>query len=352
MIRTLSAAAALLGASAMAVQKPGPPSRTLSPTTITVKQTDSALADVAGILGRASGLGIKADANVTKARCPVDFQGVPLWSALEKAAAVTNAKLIISDGGRTITLAPRGAAKEISSVSGPFRVVVRGVTGRLNLDSNVPIHELDLLVHWEPRYPVFRIDSNPKISAAKFDRTGDIITDSSISRHHPTNAMTEMKIRLAGLPRRAPKIDVVAGEFRATAATQLLTFGFNDLAATSTQEKIAGGVTAKLKPLTFDETTKTWDVELELIYPPGGPVFESFEEHKWLRDNRLQLVSPEGKPIDPDGEEALATGNRVDATYRFKTGNPKAKGWSLVYVAPGPLVEVTVPFRLENIPLP
>ena len=48
-------------------------------------------------------------------------------------------------------------------------------------------------------------------------------------------------------------------------------------------------VTAKLKPLIFDETTKTWDVELELIYPPRRPVFESFEEHKWLRDNRLQL---------------------------------------------------------------
>ena len=61
---------------------------------------------------------------------------------------------------------------------------------------------------------------------------------------------------------------------------------------------------------------------------------------------------PEGKPLDPDSEEVLASGKTVSATYRFKGANPKAKGWGLVYVVPGPLVEVTVPFKLENIPLP
>ena len=42
----------------------------------------------------------------------------------------------------------------------------------------------------------------------------------------------------------------------------------------------------------------------------------------------------------------------MTATYRFKGANPNAKGWSLVYEAPGPLVEVMVPFKLENIPVP
>ena len=148
--------------------------------------------------------------------------------------------------------------------------------------------------------------------------------------------MTEMTVRLAGLPRRAAKIDVVAGEFRATAAKSMLTFKFDNLASTSPIEKKTDGVTARMKPFSFDETTKTWDVELELRYPPGGPEFESFEEHKWLRDNRIQLVSPQGKPVDPDSEEVLASGKSVSATYRFKGTNPKAKGWSLVYVVPGP----------------
>ena len=48
----------------------------------------------------------------------------------------------------------------------------------------------------------------------------------------------------------------------------------------------------------------------------------------------------------------VASGNKVTAIYRFKNANPKAKGWSLLYEAPGPLVEVTVPFKLENIPVP
>ena len=209
-----------------------------------------------------------------------------------------------------------------------------------------------MLVHWEPRYHVFRIDSNPRITTAKYDKSNDLITDPSVTKQYPVGATAEMKIRLVGLPRRAAKIDVVAGEFRATAAEKMLTFQFDNLAGTTAVERKVERVSAKLKPLSFDETTKTWDVELELIYPPGGPVFESFEEHKWLRDNRLQLVSPQGKPFNPDSEDVIASGNTVSATYRFKNVNPKARGWGLVYEAPGPLVEVTVPFKLENIPVP
>ena len=44
--------------------------------------------------------------------------------------------------------------------------------------------------------------------------------------------------------------------------------------------------------------------------------------------------------------------------YRFKEDptkgltNPTAKGWSLVYETPAPLVEFRVPFELKDIPLP
>jgi hypothetical protein len=350
--RNFAAACFLVGSAAIgAVADPGP--AILPPARITLKQADATLGDVAAAISKASGIAISADSAVAKVRCPMAFDGTPLWEALEKSARDADAKLVVGDGGRKITFAPRGASKEVSAISGPFRVAVKSVTGRLLLDSGAAFHELHLIVHWEPRYPVFRIDSNPKITAAKFDKTNDLLSDAGVSRHHPSGAMTEMVVRLAGLPRRAAKIDVIAGQFRATAAPKMLTIKFDDLAAASPIDKKADGVSARMKPFTFDDTTKTWDVELELAYPPGGPEFESFEEHKWLRDNRIQLVSPQGKPFDPDSEEVLASGNRkVTATYRFKVANPKAKGWSLVYVIPAPLVEVTVPFRLENIPVP
>ena len=58
----------------------------------------------------------------------------------------------------------------MSAVSGPFRIVAKQVTGRPLLDYGVTFHEIQLDVHWEPRYPVFRIDTNPKIKAAKDDK--------------------------------------------------------------------------------------------------------------------------------------------------------------------------------------
>ena len=331
-----------------------PASTSLPPTRITLKQSDASLSDVAAALSRSSGIPISVEAEIAKKKSPIAFSGTPLWTALEKAAHDADAKIIVSeaDVGRSISLARRGASKEVSTVSGPFRLAVRTITGRLLLDSGTTMHELHLLVHWEPRYHVFRIDSNPKILAAKFDGSNDLIPDATVARQYPAGAMANMTIRLAGLPRRAAKIDVIAGEFRATAAPKMLTFRFEDLTQGAAVEKKAEAVTAKLKPLAFDETTKTWDVDLELVYPPGEPVFESFEEHKWLRDNRLQLVSPQGKPLNPDSEDVVASGNTVSATYRFKNANPKAKGWSMVYEAPAPLVEVTVPFKLENLPVP
>jgi hypothetical protein len=331
---------------------PSPPF--LPPTRITLKQADSTLSEVAAQLTRSSGLTITANSDVAKKKCPTAFADTALWEALERVAHETDAKILVSeaDGGRAIALARRGASKEVSATTGAFRVALRSVTGRLLLETGTAFHELQLLVHWEPRYHVFRIDSTPRVSAAKFDKSSDLITDPTVTWQYPASAMAEMKIRLAGLPHRAGKIDVVAGEFRATAAAKMITFAFNDLTAATTTEKQADRVTARLKPLSFDESTTTWDVELELKYPPGGPVFESFEEHKWLRDNRIQLVTPQGKPINADSEDVVASGSLVSANYRFKNANPRAKGWSIVYEAPAPLVEVTVPFKLENIPLP
>lgn len=324
-----------------------------SPTLVTFKRSESTLGDVVAAVPRGAGLSIAVDTAIARRMVTTRFDKTPLWTALETAAHAADARILVEDHGRKIVLAPRGESREVACVSGPFRVCVRSVTGRLLLDAGAAIHTVQLDVHWEPRYPVYRIDSNPRLRAAKYDKSSDLIADSGVTRHHPTGAATEMTIRLAGLPRRALKIDVLAGEFRATMAEKMLTFSFDDLTGPTMIAKPQDLVTAKAKPFVFDETTKTWEVELELEYPRGGPTFESFEEHKWLRDNRLQLMSPQGKTVNPDSEDVTASSNKVLATYRFKgIPNPKMKGWALVYEAPGPLSEVTVPFKLENIPLP
>ena len=259
----------------------------------------------------------------------------------------------VRDGGRNVTLEPRAANREVSAVSGPFRVVAPLVTGRLLVESGTAYHEVQLEAHWEPRMPVFRIDSNPKITKAEDDRGRALVADPSISRHHPTVALTDMKVRLTGLTRDSKRIATLAGEFRATAAEKLLTIPFKSLAGKFPATQTADGVKVVLK--SFTKVAGFWEAELEMTYPEGHPNFESFEEQKWLRDTRLRLVGADGKPFEPDNDDVVASGRNVTATYRYKllsTMNPTGKDCSLVLETPGPLKEVTVPFVLKNIPIP
>ncbi|HEY3787722.1 MAG TPA: hypothetical protein VGL71_02655, partial [Urbifossiella sp.] len=56
--------------------------------------------------------------------------------------------------------------------------------------------------------------------------------------------------------------------------------------------------------------------------------------------------------------EVQVFGSKVIAIYRFKEDakrglvNPASKDWKLVYEAPSPPLEFTVPFELKDIPLP
>jgi hypothetical protein len=230
-------------------------------------------------------------------------------------------------------------------------VVTKQVIGRALLDLGVTFYEVNLEVHWEPRIPVYRIDSIPRITRAIDDRGTVLTVPGGSSNAYPTEALTDMKVRVDGLARASKEIAVLAGEFRVTAAQKLVSFTFEKLAEKLPRTQLEEKVAATLKRVA--KVDKFWEIDLELLYPDGHPAFESFEEQKWLRDNKLQLLSPDRKPHEPGGEELSVGGRRVLATYRFADNlTPLAKGWSLVYEAPSPLVEVKVPFELKNLPLP
>ena len=97
--------------------------------------------------------------------CDGIFNGKPFWFALEMVASQTGNRIALGDNGRRIALEPRGKSIEISSVHGAFRTVAKQVVGRFPLETGMASHEVQLDVHWEPRFPVFRLDSSPKIAA-------------------------------------------------------------------------------------------------------------------------------------------------------------------------------------------
>lgn len=296
------------------------------------------------------------------------FTGKPFWEALEAVANQTGHRIALHENGRKVALETRGKSREVSAVSGPFRVVARQVIVRYNLELGQAVYEAHLDAHWEPRFPVFRIDAHPTITKAADDAGKPLTAPAVMVRVHPGGFVHPMTVRIGGLTRAARKVAVLAGDFGVTAAPEMLPFRFADLTAkgagvlpSAVAVRYKDQVAASLKRFAFDKDTNTWEAEVEATYPAGMPHFDSFESEWWLSENRLRLLAPNNGPAYlPESPEfdVRDGGRRVVAVYRFKADALKGlsaaalNGWALEYVTPAPLVEFRVPFELKDIPLP
>jgi hypothetical protein len=329
----------------------------IPPRLVKMEMANSTLGKVAPELARKSGIPFTFPPEAAGQTCDGVYNEKPFWFALEMVASQTGNRIVLSDHGRKIALEPRGKSYEVSSVHGAFRVVARQVVGRFVFDSGTAFHEVHLDIHWEPRLPVFRLDSIPKMTRAVADKGTALPAISADSRSQPTGAVHAATIRLGGITREAKRIATIEGNFTVTASETMLAFTFDDLTKgkTASALPVKEKVSATLKRVEKDE--KTWEFEIELNYPPNLPKFESFES--WTFDNRMRLFSPDAaKSFAPDDHEILTQGSKVTAVYRFKESaakglvNPASKGWKLVYEAPSPPLEFTVPFELKDLPLP
>ncbi len=333
-----------------------PPTFAIPPRLVKMEMPNSTLGKVLPAFSRQTGIPVEYPPAAAGETCDGIFNEKPFWFALELMADQTGNRVSLRDEGRKIVLVPRGKSREVSSLHGAFRTVARQVVGRYLLDEGIALHEVHLVVHWEPRFPVFRIDSRPLITKAVDDHGTTLSSPSGGARTHPAGAVHTAVVRLNGVPREATEIATLEGSFRVTASEKMLSFRFDKLTAKGSatapaQEKVE----AMLTSFTRDEDT--WIAEIELTYPPEIPEFESFET--WATGNRLRLIAPDSnKTFTPTSYAVNALGRKVSATYYFKEdagkglANPNAKGWSLVYEAPSTPVEFTVPFELKDIPLP
>ena len=353
-MRTLTLTTCILGA--LAALPAAEPSQPLAPTEINWNRPDATLGQVAKDFGEKAGVPVEVSSASAESPCALPpLKGVPFWEALQTAADKSGARIVPVSGGRKVELVPRGKSRDVAATSGAFRVAVQQVVGRALLDQGVTYHEVHLLVHWEPRVRVYRIDSAPKIRKATDANGAKLDAVGGGAQILPTNSTSEMKVKLAGLTRDSGRITSLSGNFGVTAADKLLAFKFDSAGKLPAEQK-ESGVTATLTRV--QKKDDTWEIEVEVSYPPGQPVFESFQGEWWLRDNRLLVLPPKGQPIAIDDYEIPSPDNPrpLRAVYRFKEkpglGDPTQKGWSIVYETPSPLADVTIPFELKDIPLP
>jgi hypothetical protein len=356
MIDRSLAALILMSFAATLMPAEEPPKFAIRPRLVKMEMANSTLGKVMPAFNRQTGIPAEFPAAAAGETCDAIFNEKPYWFALELMADQTGNRITLRDDGRKIVLVPRGKSREVSSIHGAFRTVARQVVGRYLLDDGTVVHEVHLVIHWEPRFPVFRIDSKPAITKALDDRGTALTSPPGGAGTQPVGAMHTAVVRLNGVPREATEIAALNGQFHVTASEKMLPFRFDSLTAKGpvtapVQEKVE----AVLKSFAKDEDT--WIAEIELTYPPEIPEFESFET--WAAGNRLRLISPDSnKTFEPTSYAVNALGRKVSGTYYFKGDsakglvNPASKGWSLVYEAPSTPVEFTVPFELKDIPLP
>jgi hypothetical protein len=333
-----------------------PPTTTIPPACVTLASDDNAtLADVLMAIEKQTGL--KVNPGPADLSQPIQLRNVadrPFWEVLDELAAATNTRAVVGQQGREIGLGPPTGMRPIVSSDGPFRIVAKTMAARTDLDSGRTSYDLVLDIHWEPRFPVFRIDSQPRITAGQ-DDLGQALSSTAVSvKSQVTGFSHTTAVRLEGLTRRSGSIAVLAGAFQVTASPRMLSVRFDNLAATPVERRVEG-VTVRL--VRFARVDDRWEAEFDLTYPPGQPEFESFET--WATGNTLRLVAPgAGRVFTPDNFDLIESSQRVRATYRFQIGERKGltitdiQGWQLIYDTPAPLVEFPVRFELKDIPLP
>ncbi len=270
-----------------------------------------------------------------------------LWPLLTELAKASGGRLTVAQKGRAVGIEKGVPAP--ASIDGAFRVAVKQVACRRDFDTDRGVTEVTLEVHWEPRLPVFRIDGEPRVTATTDADPTPRTPAANAGKTAVSGALFTTVVRLDGVPRAATKL-TLTGKFTVTAATKMLQFRVADTSkpTTSTQEGVAFTLPTPRK------IQDRWDVPVELVYPPSKVEFESFEAGVWLSRNRLQLIDPAGKPLNPINEDFRESPGKANLVYRFPAAKvPDGRaGWSLVYETPSPLVEFDVAFTLSNIPLP
>lgn len=338
-----------LATSCPAGEQQVPEGKPILPRVATFQSKGATVKTIIDALARQTGLEVDIAGIDGNKALNVVFDKWEFWRVVDTLAEQSGSRVVIGELGKHVQLVPNTAGvKQISSFDRPFRFSAREIEIRRDLVRGVTIYDLTLEVAWEARLPVCRIDASPVIVKGEDDNGKPISVKPIASRVAVDGVSTLLQVRLEGITRESKQIALLKGSYRVTAAEEMLRYQFIDLGklpTTSTQNGV--GVTVKR----IAKEGSFWNVEIDLKYPPDGPVFESFETY-WLSRNRIALISPDGKKITTSNEEIDGTSLR----YRFKeTAEFKPadlKGWKLEYETTGAMREVRVNFELKGIPLP
>ncbi len=279
---------------------------------------------------------------------------VPFWQVVEELAEASNTRIEYSKGVvKLVPLEPR-QLRQPSSVDGPFRVVLLSVGAKVDYRTSKQECLFDLEVQWEPRFPVYLLDTIPQATVAP---AGVLQASQKPGSPIFPRGYTEVASVRFSMVQFDSQPMTLQGVLNVVAAERLLQVPFANLASDKPLSVTESGVEVTLQPVQrFDKRT---EFALELQYPSSHPPFESFQQ--WAVGNRLLLLPPNSATpyvVAPESSNTDSDGRRVRGNYFVpKSGNraldlSQLAGWKLVYETPSPLVQQQIQFQLKNIQRP
>ncbi len=295
----------------------------------------------------------------------LDLDQVAFWPALDAIAQAAGCGVSTyqSDGQvALVTSAPRPAPVVYQGI---FRIVAKKIRVAQDAEAGTHTCTVTLDIAWEPRFEplyfelaavqaLFSADRNKEEFQASADGQGKINVAGR-------NAL-EVDVPLPAARRSAAKIASLAGHIKLTGPGKMLTFRFAPLKVFKKGEdhleQTQEDVSVRLEAV--KASSSLWSVYIDIRNPPGNPQFESYQS--WLSNNRISLEKGDGprrtiwqpRPGDELVEKETAAGANI--VYGFPISAKEKKGqpsdWALIYQTPGRIVEIDVPFRFKDLPLP
>lgn len=291
----------------------------------------------------------------------LDVVNMPFWEALDAVARQAQLRVAPHVDAKTgepvvgVLAAGGPGVQPPIRYAGPFRIVIRQMTGTRNLeDPNQGSLSCVVQVACEPRLQPLLLKmgrSSLKVRArseeANLLELGSIGTIKMLGE-----AAIEIPLRLPLPPRELKTLAELRGEFTALTPPRNLTFELPRL--TISEKATQEGVTVTLSSFQVDRTTRQWHCGLTLAYPPGSLDLEShqtwaLERNKvWLRHKQSRkLVETKLNP-----EIGIDEGRAIHINYTFADVPGTPEDWELVYAAPAPPVAFPVRFVFTDLPLP
>jgi hypothetical protein len=322
-----------------------------------VLQGNAAVDDFLTALAKQTG-NVVVDRRQNKAKTSVapDLDKVPFWQALDRFTMLAGCGYTTygSDGGVALIDANRRSPHV--SYHGITRTSLKRIAVVGDLETGVAQCIIHLDVAWEPRFEPFYLGVGPATALYAPRGVAKELKAQAPGRGQMPVAgrsASEVEIQLPAPPRQSPSIVTLEGSFKFLGPSKMLTFRFKEIKAGAALEQEEVSV----RLLQVKEGPDRWLVTMQIDNPPGTPVFESFQS--WLDNNRVLLVKDDdGKPRtrqpEPNETVDVLTDRKAVIEYAFAApkGKTKLADWTLEVRTPGRIVELTVPYRFDNVPLP